>query len=155
MNFKKLIKSEHTNGKQLCARRDGRDYWNLAVKSVEECLNSCKTHEHCQKANYYTKNDFENPLFKGNCLMYPIGAEKCGGLVPDIWGEPDISIQCVPKRCRHGKNKHDCLKDTGPDGAFCHYSWQEGENLIANAYRQNKMRCSPCKNGENHKLGFR
>ena len=148
MNFEKLVKSEHTSGRQLCSEK-----WGIAVKSVEECLERCKAHEHCQKANYYSK---EGVLpYTGSCLMYPIGAEKCGGLVPDIWGEPDISVQCVPKRCRHGKNKHDCLKDTGPDGAFCHYSWQEGENLIANTYRQNEMRCSPCKNGENHKPGFR
>ena len=157
MNIKKLEKSEHTKGKEFCARLENDDYWVVKVESVEDCLDECKKHEHCQKANYY---NYDRPPIQGKCFMYPIGAEKCHddshkfSILYLNFGEPDHSIECIPKRCRHGKNKHDCLKDAGPDGAFCHHSWREGDNSWRTIFNKHQMRCLPCKDSLYFKLGF-
>ena len=152
-----------TSGKQLCSRLSGDDFWVVLVESVEDCLDRCKKHDHCQKANYY--NYDKSPPNQGRCMMYPIGAEQCNGddheqRTPDNlfypnYGEPDQSIECIPKRCRHGKNKHDCLKDAGPEGAFCHHSFKVSDDVGRIVFDQNQMRCTSCKNSWNNKLGFR
>ena len=95
VNVGKLVIS--TSGKQLCSKLSGKDFWIVLVESVEDCLDRCKKHEHCQKANYY--NYDKSPPHQGRCLMYPIGAEQCNGDSHEL--RTGIQIYCSNKQCQY------------------------------------------------------
>ena len=42
-------------------------YWNVDAETATECMEICKKHHHCQKANFRS----------GQCRMKPVGSPAC------------------------------------------------------------------------------
>ena len=109
LNYLKSEKYE-----EMCETAE--NHWTVETDTAEKCLNHCAKHENCQKANFISGN---------SCHMYPIGSKTCDHRHGTHSSKPVGArmIRCEPKRCRHGRNKHDCLKNAGSEGAFCNRFW--------------------------------
>ena len=102
------------------------EHWRTDSDSPQKCLEDCQNHEHCQKATWFIRENFEN-AGKPVCFMFPVGAVECewdgGQYVRPARGQ---SIECQGPRC--GPRKENCF--AGPKTpTYCKYTQKSDEEI--------------------------